>query len=101
MRRLHILPDVSSPRGAPMGRCSNITCGEEDHPVKFNMEKLKLYDGDYDQGGAYWGHTPGTAIFWARGDGIEEVQELFVRATSRADAKAQVRGTFPNARFYK
>lgn len=97
--RMPKLSDVSSSRGAPMGRSSNIT--EPDAKMRMNLVRLKWVDGDYDQGGAYWGNVRGTAIYWASGIGEDEVQETFVRATSREDAKNQVRDLFHNATFYR
>jgi len=86
-----------SERGAQIGRPNTIT--EPDFPVKFRMEKLRWTDSCYDQQGAYWGC--GDPIFHAWGDGEEDEQEIFVRATDRDDAKSQIREKFPKARFYR
>jgi len=86
-------------RGAPMGRRDHIT--EPDFPIKFHLVQLRWVDGDYDQGGAYWGNSGGTDIFHAWGNGKEEEQEMFIRATSRTEARCEVRKMFPNCRFYK
>jgi len=82
-----------------MGRRDSIT--EPDLPVKFRMVALRWVSGDYDQGGAYWGNSGGTAIFHAWGDGEEFEQEMFVRAGTREAAKEMIRQQFPKARFYR
>jgi len=91
------LPDVSRHFGAPYGRLGNVT--DTDFAVLFQMVKLAWVDGDYDEGGAYWGRGKdrSEAIYWAKGDGEEEVQEVFIRAKSQADAQAQLLDQFPNA----
>jgi len=81
-----------------MGRRNNTT-EISGPPVKFRLQKLRWVGGDYDEGGAYWGYVRGENIYWARGEGEEEVQEMFVRATSRQDAKDQVCELFPDAIF--
>lgn len=91
------LPDVSSVYGAPMGRRDSI--GNVDHPVVFEIERLQWADGDYDQGGAYWGHTPGEYIYRAEGDGSDIVETMFIRAKSVTEAKAIVKERYPNATF--
>lgn len=93
------LPNVSSRFGAPMGRSGNIT--DPDFPVKFRMTNMPFVDYDYDEGGAYWGYVSGTRMYWVRGDGEDEQQEMFVRATSRDDAKKQVLEEFPFGRFFQ
>ena len=93
------LPNVSSPRGAPMGRVNTITL--PDAPIIFYMTRMPLVDGDYDQGGAYWGYVQGTQMYWARGAGDWCDDEMFVRAKCRDDAKTQIKVEFPNARFFK
>lgn len=93
------LPNVSSSRGAPMGRRNNVT--EPDFPVKFRLERMQLVDGDYDNGGAYWGVVYGLSMWTAWGMGENEEQEMFVRASTRDDAKALVRREFISARFWR
>lgn len=69
--------------------------------VTLPIERLKWVDGDYDQGGAYWGNSGGTSIYRARGDmeGEDSTVELFVRAASLADAKELILAKLPNAKF--
>lgn len=84
--------DVSSIYGAPMGRYENKT--ERQYPVKFHLAIVKLTQG-YDNGGAYWGI--GTPLYYAYSD----IQDMFIRASSRKEAKQKVLKVFPNAKFYR
>jgi len=94
------LSNVSSPYGAPMGR-RDVPATDLSLPHKMHMERLEFQDGDYDKGGAYWGYTPGTSIYWAYGE-YDQIQfEEFVRASSRTEAKALVREKYPRAKFYR
>lgn len=72
-------------------------------PVRLSLVRLRWVDGDYDAGGAYWGGVPGTWIFRAIGDADdgETVAELYVRASSRAEAKARILRRVPGATFYR
>lgn len=82
-------------------------------PVKLRLVRLRWVDGDYDQGGAYWGcsrhypsHGKGYApainfIYRALGDCDEVRAEIFVRAKDRNEAKDQIRALLPAARFYR
>lgn len=40
-------------------------------------------------------------MYHAYGDGPEYVNQIFVRAKSRDDAKAKVKANFPNATFFR
>lgn len=94
----YVFTDVSSPRGAPMGRPSVIPEGLAPFP-KLRLELIRMYDGCYDKGGAYWGApTSGDHMYvaWSAELGVE----VFTRATSRELAKRQVRERVPGARFY-
>lgn len=93
------LSNGSSPWGAQMGRRNQIS--EPHYPVKFHLRQLRWVDGDYDQGGAYWGNSGGTSIYHAWGDGAEFEQEVFARATNRYEAKQEILRLFPNAKFYR
>ena len=93
-------PELSrgySQYGAQMGRRDNIE--DPDAPVKFHLVKMRLVDGGYDQGGAYWGL--GDPMWRAIGEDEDMVNEMFIRARTRDEAKAQVLETFPNAKFYR
>lgn len=92
--------DVSCRYGAPMGR-RNILPDDCDEAVKLQMVKLQWVDGDYDEGGAYWGGGSGDSIYFASGENDEIVIEVYVRARNRTAAKAKVRRLLPNAKFYR
>jgi hypothetical protein len=72
-------------------------------PVRLSVVRLRWVDGDYDAGGAYWGHVAGTWIYRALGDADDgdTVAELYVRAVSREAAKAAIRERVPGASFYR
>lgn len=105
-----IFPNVSSSRGAPMGR-PNIT----DYPTHGSpllyLRRFHLVDGDYDVGGAYWGnngepmYVAFNAAYIEHGDafGVEDHGAVFLtfRAKNRDDAKRQVREIYPAARFWR
>lgn len=84
--------------GSSMGRRSSRI--QSDEPVKVSMRKLRWVDGDYDEQGAYWGYAAGTNIYWANFDLGDSNEDIFVRATSRQDAKEQVRKQLSSAKFY-
>jgi len=93
------LPNGVSQWGAQMGRRDNIE--DPDAPVKFHLVKMKLVDGGYDQGGAYWGYVWGQPVWRAIGEDEDMVNEMFIRARTRGEAKASVLKAFPKARFYR
>jgi len=77
------LPNVSSSRGAPMGRSEYIEGLEE--PAR--CFRLKFFDGCYDEGGAYWGY-PANVYCALNDSGLQ----MFVRASSRKVAKQKFEG---------
>lgn len=81
-------------RGANMGRRSHIP---DDPDQKLRMERVKFYDGDYDQGGAYWGGGRGTLPLFCAWN---ETATVWVRAKNRAEAKTEVRKSIKGARFF-
>jgi hypothetical protein len=99
------LSEAGGRYGAEMGRNDNVV--NKDHPIEFEVARLEWVDGDYDQGGAYWGRTyddPRTGrgsdyIFRFEGESDDEIEWMFVRAKTVAVAKAQVLSTYPNATF--
>jgi len=97
-----LLSNASSKYGAQMGRPNRLPA-DRAMSYKLNLIRLRWVDGDYDQGGAYWGgpvnDSPVTFIYWAYEPGYDI--EVFVRAASREDAKKRVRYWLPNARFYR
>ena len=86
--------------GASMGRSDTVPENPA-APVRLSLVRLRWIDGDYDAGGAYWGGTPGTWIFRAIGDAEDVVAELYVRASSREEAKTLIRRRVPGATFYR
>ena len=80
--------------GSMMGR-PNLIPADASTVTKLHLIKLRFVDGDYDEGGAYWG--AGLPIYWAYGDEVE----AFFRARNRPDAKRQAFTLFPNAKFYR
>ena len=84
--------------GAPMGRTESLTDLFLNNPSgKVRCFKVRFVDGDYDDGGAYWGRgVNNIALYCAtkqkgtvtNGDGLL----MFTRAFNRMDAKAQFQG---------
>ena len=73
--------------GAPMGRTSTPL---RELVGKVQLRQVKMYDGDYDKGGAYWGG--GTPLFCAWD---EEGNAHYFRASSLAEAKKTVDAALP------
>ena len=82
-----------------MGR-STVLPDDPNAEITLRLMQLIWEDGDYDEGGAYWGHVPGEHIFWATGPCGEEDVEVFVKAKSRVDACNKIlRDEIPGAKF--
>ena len=82
------------PYGADMGRRDNI----EGNPEKLLLQRMRMVDGDYDTGGAYWGGTAGAmyCAFSADSATTNEIPVMvFVRARSREEAKVLVLEKLP------
>lgn len=104
-----IFPNVSSPRGAPMGRSNIMGYPTHGSPLLY-LRRFHLVDGGYDVGGAYWGNN-GEPLYVAfnaeyieHGDDPDaELGAVFLtfRAKNRDDAKRQVREIYPAARFWR
>ena len=86
------LPDVDSSRGAPMGRLH--WC--ENPRARCRVFRLRMVDGGYDQGGAYWGAP---ANIYACQSQAEDTVQLFTRATSRKAAKDHFLRLYPAMKF--
>lgn len=83
------LSNVFCEFGAPMGRRNSIP--DDIIPSnKLYLEKMRL-NGDYDKGGAYWGYTPNSYIYRATGSTLTYEIEIFTRASSRQEAKENLR----------
>ena len=85
--------------GSAMGRMSS-TPGPCAPNAKFSVSKMNLDSGGYDAGGAYWGHPNNLYRAYSSEGNGEEIQESFLRAKNRKEAKEQVREVFPGAKFY-
>jgi len=86
-------------RGASMGRSNIILSEDIESTVKAYLQPVYLDSGAYDKGGAYWGF--GQPLYVCFFDGINEGNEMFVRAWSREDAKKEIREFYPNLNFHK
>jgi coproporphyrinogen III oxidase len=58
--------------------------------------KLKMVDGDYDEGGAYWGGGADIDPMYAC---IGPDTQLYTRAKNRAQAKREFRSLFPHLKW--
>ena len=71
--------------------------------VRLHLYRMRLVDGDYDNGGAYWGG--GNAVvgwmYHAYDVFPAPTTQLFVRARSREEAKQLVRHAVKNASFFR
>lgn len=83
--------DVNTSRGAPMGRPNALSLDYT--PKSIKLFRVHLCSQGYDDGGAYWGHTPispyeGHAPFalWCARDslGAEQFIRCFARITAAA-----------------
>ena len=83
------LSKVVTKWGAPMGR-SNQMPENKNAKGKLQLCRMKMYDGAYDMGGAYWG-CGDRDMYHAEGELVDEefVTIVFVRAFSRANAKLE------------
>ena len=97
MARIHLSKGYSQ-YGASMGR-RNSHADDRTLPIKFRLQRLFLDSGGYDWAGAYWGS--GTPLYVAEGDNGEVIVELFLRASTREDAKDSIKADYPAARFYR
>jgi hypothetical protein len=88
------LEKVSGKLGAPMGRTKPHHL--QDDGLRVHLCRVRLDNGGYDQGGAYWGL--GQLLYHAYTD---TETGTFFRARSRDAAKAIVRETIPSAKFYR
>lgn len=87
MKQFDPFPEVSGKYGAPMGRAGASISFM--HCIK-RLHARRQGGGDgYDRGGAYWG-TPSN-VWGVWGTAAGETVVTYVRASSRADAIAQVR----------
>lgn len=100
-------PPVANKYGAPMGRPSSntytdkkgrtfeITATPDAKP--FTLLRIRLNNGGYDRGGAYWGL--GDPLYYYEGP-LSDISG-YVRGATREKAKAEVRKLHQHARFYR
>ena len=82
--------DVHSSRGAPMGRLHFCIPGWEAVVDRCYLFRVNMVDGDYDDGGAYWGGPPSLPLYCVRNnkrDAAGIYVQLFYRAATRDAAK--------------
>ena len=84
--------DVNGKYGAPMGRREFGT-----PEGKAQLFRVKMVDGDYDDGGAYWGGRPSEPLYCLRS--LES--EHFFRARSRREAAGKAREQFPDLKLLR
>lgn len=64
-----------------------------DKPMK--LFRVNFVDGDYDEGGVYWGGAPSDPLWCLRGEGPSGPVERFTRAKTYGEALAIWTGEFP------
>jgi len=74
------VPHVSAKYGAPLGRNSDPL----DHDGNWQAKHVKLDEGGYDNGGAYWGLRPTGVSLFAVQDGVGNI--AFVDAPNKTQA---------------
>lgn len=106
MRKINPTPEVSCKYGAPMGRPTRNTFEDKDGRVieitdigirPMALVRIRLNNGGYDAGGAYWGH--GEPLYYFESF-VSDISG-YVRGRTREAAKAEVRKLHPKARFYR
>ena len=94
-------PRVSR-RGAPMGDSDRYSGS-----IKLRLQRVRLVDGDYGPDGTYWGGGYGVAPLWCAFNATDATHafaqgtRIYVRAWSRAGAKAEILKAYVNVRFYR
>jgi hypothetical protein len=88
-----------------MGRRSDVLSGLiiSETDSRFTLRRIRLDNGGYDSGGAYWGHGQ-PLFYWAvtiTEDDTTDEYSGFLRARDRDVAKASIRELHPLARFYR
>lgn len=86
---------VEQCRGAPFGRPS-VYENTQSSP-KVSLARVELNASGYDRSGSYWGR--GAPLF--RSSTNDGSFETFFRDRDRSMARAFVRKTIPDARFYR
>lgn len=104
---LNPTPEVRSRYGAPMGRPTRDTFTDKQGKTykltvapdarPFNLVRVRLNQGGYDAGGAYWGNDE--PLYYFEGP-LSDISG-YVRGWTREAAKKAVRAMHPHARFYR
>jgi hypothetical protein len=92
------LTNASAREGAQMGRRNELPA-DPAAPCKLRLHRLAM-QGDYDEGGAYWGGGPSAAgVTWVAWnvDGVR----VFTRNRTREEARAAVLRLVPGATFWR
>lgn len=103
-----VITDVNCRYGAPMGRTNIRNPNLIEISTHWYLRHVPLvYDGAYDQGGAYWGC--GTPLYVAYTH-VHEVHgedeyndyyaEIYIRADDREEAKKLLLEDYPHAKFF-
>jgi hypothetical protein len=87
MKKSFCFYPVSSRYGAPMGR-QNQMPDPDDAPVKLRLCRARWVDGDYDQGGAYWGGGGHGDIYC--GYSVRLGIRIYARGKSEGEAAAKI-----------
>lgn len=83
-----------SSRGAGMGRSSDLP---HDTASKCHLQRVRLDEGGYDKGGAYWGAPSNLWLVRSVETETDAEKLAYVRAPNRDAAKSK----FPNARWFR
>ncbi len=72
------------------------------NPNKFILRVVRLNVHGYTYGkyGRYFGNSPFGRVYFYENDNGVEIEDGYIRAKNREEARAQVRKSFPNAVFY-
>lgn len=81
-----LLTEVGGKYGAPMGRQTI----NDNQQATVTLFLVRMVDGDYDKGGAYWGQG-NQPLYAAIGDGFQH----FLRAETISDAKEKLLEEYP------
>lgn len=96
MARFKLEP-VNCRHGAPMGR-PDVLPADPSRPVSLSLNRMRMIDGDYDSGGAYWGGNASTGHMWcAHSAPSEPLVLVFVRAWTARGAAVSVKQIVPGA----
>ncbi len=90
--------------GSQMGRRNtlpnDLPDSDRQDTYKLHLVRVPFVDGDYDQGGAYWG-SPANLYLASESLPSPSGITVYVRASSRHEAKQKVLSLVPTAKFYR